>query len=406
MKINDETQDINQNPVAFQEDAPAKELSYWEWFIKNVPANKLYSEQLQPVLLQYPKQAASDKRQAYDSGINSVVQSQVVNQPILQMPPYQPSGIATTDKTYQKSLELAGRDTRLVAVLVDFIILLLPIFFAVWIAFFFFADVFNVSDEAGEILASYTEILTDQFEMVIALLGFVLLSLLIIVLLNLGWLCQNGQTIGKRLLSIKIVRTDGSKVGLLRIICLRGLAVPFLALVSTLPWWKSIIFFVNHLLIFQESRRCGHDLIADTTVIEAIEGGSIHRSTAQTIIAAIILFILSLIMMGGIVTMAKDFTIPDFDHTYYFSSIYAETGLQPVPEHFALETRTAKTKTIKMDGVANPSPASKSLIPDRFLKPVRSVETRLCHLHLSCRLRMFALCRSQDFIDCIEVSFG
>ncbi len=329
MKINDKTQGINKNPVAFQEDAPAKELSYWEWFIKNTPANKLYSEQLQPVSLQYPKQAASDKQQTYDSGINSVVQSQVVNQPILQMPPYQPSGIATTDSTYQNqnSLELAGRDTRLVAALVDFLILLLPIFFAVLFAFYFFADGFEVSDEAGEILASHTEIFTDQFEMVIALLGFVLLSLLIITILNLGWLCQNGQTIGKRLLSIKIVRTDGSKVGLLRIICLRGLAVPLLALVSTLPWWKSLIFFVNHLLIFQESRRCGHDLIADTTVIEAIEGGSIHRSTVQTIIAAIILIVLSLIMMGGIVTMAKNFTIPDIDHTYYFSSIYAGTSL-------------------------------------------------------------------------------
>jgi hypothetical protein len=159
-----------------------------------------------------------------------------------------------------------------------------------------------------------------------------LLSLLIITILNLGWLCQNGQTIGKRLLSIKIVRADGSKVGLLRIVCLRGLAVPLLTLVSILPWWKSLVFFVNHLLIFQKSRRCGHDLIADTTVIEAIEGSSIHRSTIQTIIAAIILFILSLIMMGGIVTMAKNFTIPDIDHTYYFSSIYAGTGLQPVPE--------------------------------------------------------------------------
>ena len=363
MKINNETQAINQNPVAFQEEVPTKDISYWQWFTKNAPVNKLYSEQLQSVSLQHskredasnyyevlgvnPKASATEiqnaiptkmgeineaiqvlsdpnKRQAYDSGINSIVPFQIANQPRFQVPPYQPP-VAAINHTYQNNLELAGRDTRLVAFLVDFIICLLPIFFAILIAFFFFEDVFNINDETGDILAGDIEILTDQFEILMALIGFVLSSLLIIVILNLGWLCQNGQTIGKRLLSIKIVRTDGSKAGLLRIIFLRGFAVPLIVFISTLPWWKSIVFLVNHLLIFQKSRRCGHDLIADTTVIEAIEGGSKHRSTIETIIAAIIFILVSLIMIGGIVTMAKHFTIPEtvnFEHTHYFSSSY------------------------------------------------------------------------------------
>jgi uncharacterized RDD family membrane protein YckC len=73
---------------------------------------------------------------------------------------------------------------------------------------------------------------------------------------------QNGQTIGKKLVGIKVVRTDGAPATLGRIFWLRNLVngliciVPFYGLLDTL-------------FIFGESRQCLHDKIADTIVVKA-----------------------------------------------------------------------------------------------------------------------------------------
>jgi len=79
------------------------------------------------------------------------------------------------------------------------------------------------------------------------------------------WLvATNGQSIGKRLVGIKVVRTDGSPASFARIFLLRNfvntvpLGIPYLGLIYQL---------VDPLLIYQDSRRCVHDLIADTTVV-------------------------------------------------------------------------------------------------------------------------------------------
>jgi uncharacterized RDD family membrane protein YckC len=80
-----------------------------------------------------------------------------------------------------------------------------------------------------------------------------------------AWLvAANGQSIGKRLVGIKVVRTDGSPASFARIFLLRNfvnyvpLGIPYLGLIYQL---------VDPLLIYQDSRRCVHDLIADTTVV-------------------------------------------------------------------------------------------------------------------------------------------
>jgi uncharacterized RDD family membrane protein YckC len=95
------------------------------------------------------------------------------------------------------------------------------------------------------------------------LLGFaVLIGVLVI---NCVLLHRHGQTIGKRTLDIAIVRTDGSRVGLLRVIFLRGLPV---SLLSRIPVIGPLVWLVDSLLIFGSERRCLHDLIADTIVID------------------------------------------------------------------------------------------------------------------------------------------
>lgn len=81
-----------------------------------------------------------------------------------------------------------------------------------------------------------------------------------------AWLvANNGQSIGKRLVGIKIVRTDGSRASLARIFLLRNVVsglpnlLPYLGLLYQL--------IIDPIFIFQDSRRCLHDMIADTIVV-------------------------------------------------------------------------------------------------------------------------------------------
>lgn len=76
------------------------------------------------------------------------------------------------------------------------------------------------------------------------------------------YVSRNGQTIAKKLLGIKVVRSDGSKASLGRIFWLRNVVN---ALLGIIP----LYFFIDHLVIFGDTRQCVHDKIADTIVVVA-----------------------------------------------------------------------------------------------------------------------------------------
>jgi len=75
-----------------------------------------------------------------------------------------------------------------------------------------------------------------------------------------------GQTFGKRMLGIRVVRMDGSRVTLPRFFFLRWLPVTLLGLVPVLQYFVGLL---DALLIFRASSRCLHDDIADTQVVTA-----------------------------------------------------------------------------------------------------------------------------------------
>lgn len=77
---------------------------------------------------------------------------------------------------------------------------------------------------------------------------------------------RNGQTIGKKLVGIKVVRSDGSRASLGRIFWLRNVVntIP-----SLIPLVGNFYVLVDHLFIFTEKRQCLHDKIADTIVVTA-----------------------------------------------------------------------------------------------------------------------------------------
>lgn len=95
----------------------------------------------------------------------------------------------------------------------------------------------------------------------ISLVGCVALIAVTIVLVH-----RNGQTIGKKLVGIKVLRSDGSRASLGRIFWLRNVvnAIP-----SMIPFVGNFYGLVDHLFIFTEKRQCLHDKIADTIVVTA-----------------------------------------------------------------------------------------------------------------------------------------
>jgi uncharacterized RDD family membrane protein YckC len=101
------------------------------------------------------------------------------------------------------------------------------------------------------------------------MVGVILLGLALLIgifVVNCMMIHRTGQTIGKRALDIAIVRTDGSRIGVTRYIFLRVMPI---VLIGMIPFVGKLINLVDPLLIFSKERRCLHDLIADTIVVDA-----------------------------------------------------------------------------------------------------------------------------------------
>ncbi len=87
-------------------------------------------------------------------------------------------------------------------------------------------------------------------------------SFVVWIWLTILYVMRNGQTIAKKLLGIKVVRSDGSRASFSRIFWLRNVVN---ALIGIIPLYGVI----DMLFIFGEARRCVHDHIADTIVVQA-----------------------------------------------------------------------------------------------------------------------------------------
>jgi uncharacterized RDD family membrane protein YckC len=152
-------------------------------------------------------------------------------------------------------VELAGRLRRLGATLIDAI--LVP---ALTIVLVMVTGV--VEDAEDYIDATWT-------------LWVLLLAVVSYLLLNGVTLWRRGQTLGKWLTGIAIVRADalGASHGAAEIepapfwklVCIRALFFPLLFLV--LVPWITLLPLLDQLLIFRRNRRCLHDLAAGTIVV-------------------------------------------------------------------------------------------------------------------------------------------
>lgn len=145
-------------------------------------------------------------------------------------------------------LELAGRGARLGAVLIDGL-LQAAIYYA--IAFTMFRSMIP-DTRAGLGVGSFVIQLVAGIGLFVLVQGYLLAT--------------QGQTVGKKLLGLRIVRSNGEAVSIGRMLGLRY----FLGWVVTMiPFIGMIFALTDALLIFRDSRKCLHDNIADTIVINA-----------------------------------------------------------------------------------------------------------------------------------------
>ncbi len=161
--------------------------------------------------------------------------------------PFAPPGAPLQDPPAAPA-ELATRPSRLWAVLIDgFIILplLAPIFWLLGL----FDGWPNIQPFGPAKQLALAGLGTGLY---LALHGYLLAT--------------RGQTIGKWLLGIQIVRVDGSRIDFGRLVGLRY--APFWVL-SMIPGLGPVTSIADDLFIFSENRRCLHDRLADTIVIRA-----------------------------------------------------------------------------------------------------------------------------------------
>jgi len=97
-------------------------------------------------------------------------------------------------------------------------------------------------------------------------LAKLLMVLLLYLLLNGYLLYSYGQTIGKKIVGIKIVTLENEVPPFSHIYFLRYL-VP--SILFSAPFLGLIFFIIDSLFIFREDKRCIHDLLAGTKVVNA-----------------------------------------------------------------------------------------------------------------------------------------
>jgi uncharacterized RDD family membrane protein YckC len=86
------------------------------------------------------------------------------------------------------------------------------------------------------------------------------------VILNAYLLHKYGQTIGKRIVGTRIVRTNGDQASLPRIV---GLRMGFLFFLNLTPHVGGVLWLADILFIFRRDHRCVHDHVAGTMVVVA-----------------------------------------------------------------------------------------------------------------------------------------
>jgi uncharacterized RDD family membrane protein YckC len=143
--------------------------------------------------------------------------------------------------------DLASRWRRLGGVLID-AGLMIPIMFP----YMGYLNFWDYAKENGEV--------PIEIAINIAVAGWVLFFVFNTYLLN-----KYGQTVGKKILGTYIVSLEGNKPNFWPLVSRRYIII---GLIYYIPVIGSFVALINGLFIFRKDKRCIHDLIAGTVVID------------------------------------------------------------------------------------------------------------------------------------------
>lgn len=149
------------------------------------------------------------------------------------------------------TLELADRGTRLGASLLDGVITGLPVFGLVLALFLASGHGFLDPMPAGT--------------HVLFILGALLIGAAVHLAINGHLLVKHGQTVGKKLCGIRIIRRDGGLPTLWDSFGKRHMPV---MVVSQIPFIGGLLTIIDACFIFRDNRRCLHDELAGTLVVK------------------------------------------------------------------------------------------------------------------------------------------
>lgn len=181
-------------------------------------------------------------------------------QPDPNFNPYAPPSADVDQRlTFGDDYVLAERGTRFAAALIDGLLSCLALIPG-FVLIFMYMDNFR----GNPILA------IDRMEStgeVFFAIGVMLLMFLAFQCVQWYLIATSGQSLAKKWLGIKIVRTDGSPCGFVNGVILRSWVLGLIG--NFIPFIGGLIYLIDPLLIFGEERRCLHDHIASTRVIVA-----------------------------------------------------------------------------------------------------------------------------------------
>lgn len=167
------------------------------------------------------------------------------------------------------AVELAGLEQRLAAFLIDMVLGILS-----------YTPALVVAYRHWDPIQPWVLNFINGGTTVSSVLGLILLVVTSVLV------ARYGQTVGKRIVGIRVARPGGSKASLGRIFWLRnvvndmlggflggflaGLVTVLMSVTSFLPILLGYLYpLVDTLMIFGRSRRCLHDRIANTIVVKA-----------------------------------------------------------------------------------------------------------------------------------------
>jgi len=154
---------------------------------------------------------------------------------------------------------LAERGTRLAASMIDGLVMLL-LFAPAILAGMVLGDPGGTADATPPAILVWAEAHQVVSQIVWAIAGLV-----VFFAVNGYWLHTRGQSVGKRLLRIRIVRSNGERATLARIIFARYLPTQAVGTVTVIGM---LYLLIDILFILGDARQCLHDRIADTIVVK------------------------------------------------------------------------------------------------------------------------------------------